>query len=317
MKSVLFYRNYLGFTGGHLKVRDYFNHVLHSKRYKPYIHFSGSTKWDSTNPWLEYKRRINNPLKLLNPDIYFLAGMDWLSLSEPRRKKPKVPIINLIQGIRHADKNQNLYSFLQHTAIRICVSKEIEAVIRNTGAVVGPVFTIPNAIDVSLLPGWIPYEKRQYDIVIISIKQLELGTKLDQSLNKNGRNVMVLTGPVPRPEFLNLISNAKVVICLPLETEGFYLPALEAMAVGSILVCPDCVGNRSFCHPEINCLMPEYSISEIVRSAEIALNLTAVKVEQFQMNAKKTILQHDIQEERKKFLEILEKAPEIWKDYSE
>jgi len=82
MKSILFYRNYIGFTGGHLKVWDYFNHVIHSKIYRPYIHFSKGTKWDDSNPWIEHKRRIFNPLKLYRPDVYFLAGMDWLSLSE-------------------------------------------------------------------------------------------------------------------------------------------------------------------------------------------------------------------------------------------
>lgn len=38
--------------------------------------------------------------------------------------------------------------------------------------------------------------------------------------------------------------------------EGFCLPALEAMACGTTLVCTDAHGNRDFCADEVNCLMP-------------------------------------------------------------
>jgi hypothetical protein len=35
-QSILFYRDYGGFTGGHLKVWDYFNHVRFCQYYDPY-----------------------------------------------------------------------------------------------------------------------------------------------------------------------------------------------------------------------------------------------------------------------------------------
>jgi glycosyltransferase involved in cell wall biosynthesis len=38
--------------------------------------------------------------------------------------------------------------------------------------------------------------------------------------------------------------------------EGFCLPALEAMACGTALVCTDAHGNRDFCIDGVNCLMP-------------------------------------------------------------
>ena len=43
------------------------------------------------------------------------------------------------------------------------------------------------------------------------------------------------------------MARARVTVLVPNPKEGFYLPALEAMALGTIVVCPDCVGNRSFC----------------------------------------------------------------------
>lgn len=47
---------------------------------------------------------------------------------------------------------------------------------------------------------------------------------------------------------------------LPLESEGFYLPGLEAMALGSLLVMPDCGGSREYARNGENCLMPVRSL---------------------------------------------------------
>ena len=39
--------------------------------------------------------------------------------------------------------------------------------------------------------------------------------------------------------------------------EGFYLPAIEAMAMGHIPIGPACVGNRDYCKNGYNSLIPE------------------------------------------------------------
>jgi GT2 family glycosyltransferase len=52
--------------------------------------------------------------------------------------------------------------------------------------------------------------------------------------------------------------------------EGFCLPALEAMACGSALVCTDAHGNRDFCVDGQNCLMPaadDESVTDALRRA--------------------------------------------------
>jgi glycosyltransferase involved in cell wall biosynthesis len=54
---------------------------------------------------------------------------------------------------------------------------------------------------------------------------------------------------------LNWINQAKITVFLPYrDIEGFYMPALEGMALGTLVVCPDCIGNRSFCLPGYNSL---------------------------------------------------------------
>jgi len=56
MHKVLFYRYYRGFTGGHLKVWDYYDHVKASSNFIPQIYFSAESVWDSLNPWLKEKK---------------------------------------------------------------------------------------------------------------------------------------------------------------------------------------------------------------------------------------------------------------------
>ena len=60
------------------------------------------------------------------------------------------------------------------------------------------------------------------------------------------------------------MGRARVTVLVPNPKEGFYLPAVEAMAAGTLVVCPDCVGNRAFCLDEVNCLRPAREEDAIV-----------------------------------------------------
>jgi hypothetical protein len=94
-KAVYFYRNYRGFTGGHLKVWDYYNHVKHSTGFFPFIFFGKGSSFETDNPW---KVDHDSRMPEWNPehaDVLFLGGEDWLSLPEATRKSWPRPVINL------------------------------------------------------------------------------------------------------------------------------------------------------------------------------------------------------------------------------
>ena len=67
-------------------------------------------------------------------------------------------------------------------------------------------------------------------------------------------HVLRMPGFAPRITFSGEPSN-----CLPRAEEGFYLPALEAMASGCLVVTLDCIGNRGFRRHDDNCLVAESS----------------------------------------------------------
>jgi glycosyltransferase involved in cell wall biosynthesis len=72
---------------------------------------------------------------------------------------------------------------------------------------------------------------------------------------------------VPRGEFLRRVARARLCVLLPHAKEGFYLPALEAMALGTPVIVPDCTGNRSFCLNRLTCLIPEFNVAAITQAA--------------------------------------------------
>ena len=313
MKTILFFRTYRGFQGGHLKVWNYFNHVMHSISFRPLIHFSQDTVWDKSNPWLDFKDYILEPRESLCPDIFFLAGLDWLMLEKIQRENPPVPIINLIQHVRHSDPKEQLYSFLRYKAIRICVGEEVTEAILKTEQVNGPVFTIPNSIELHELPTPIPYSEKEYDILIAALKQPDLGRKLAQCLQKPNGRIDILTTSLLRSGYLSRVNRAKVTVFLPNITEGFYLPALEGMAMGTLVICPDCIGNRSFCLSGYNCFRPDYTLESIKETVEMALHLSTAQKSQMLANARQTGAEHDLTTERDAFLKILENLDTLWK----
>jgi glycosyltransferase involved in cell wall biosynthesis len=108
------------------------------------------------------------------------------------------------------------------------------------------------------------------------------------------------------------MQSARVSVLLPRAQEGFYLPALEAMALGTLVVCPDCVGNRSFCLPGENAFRPGYTVDEIIASTEEALSLSAPQVARMCDRASATAATHSLERERGAFLDVLHAIDDLW-----
>lgn len=306
-RNVLFYRDFQGFTGGHLKVWHYFNHVQHSAQFQAQIAFSSATHWDHTNPWLAIREQALPLWNADSADVLFIAGMDWEVLSPAQRQTPPRPIINLIQHVRHADPEQALYQYLHHRAIRICVSQPVSDTLQASGRVNGPIFTINNGLDWGELPPQLAdWAAREIDLLIVGIKQPALALEIHQQLEALPQRIEVLTAPIPRADFLQRLGSSKIVLLLPHVTEGFYLPALEGFALGTLVICPDCVGNRLFCRPAENCLQPPYTVASLSAAVHEALQFSTAQRSALQQAAQRTAQQHSLEQERQAFLDILQ-----------
>lgn len=306
--KVLFYRDFRHYTGGHQKLFDYFSHLRAHPSYRPYIHFTPASRWDETNPWFGLPKKWIAPFEPARFDWLFLAGMDWQAYLAAGLL-PDKPVVNLIQHVRHAAPGQDVYPFLKQKAIRICVSQQVADAIQATGRVNGPVFTIPNGHEIGCAP-----QPRVRDVYILGLKQPALAQALAQRLEQAGHTFLLTTGQCPRDRVLQNMASSRVTVTLPNTTEGFYLPALEAMALSDIAIVPDCVGNRSFCHHRQNCLMPEMQPEAMAQAVAEALSVVAdpQRLVPIRSGADETVKGHTLQQERQAFYRLLDDLGQLW-----
>jgi glycosyltransferase involved in cell wall biosynthesis len=312
VRTVLFYRHFVRFAGHHLKVWDYFNHVLASPRHTAFVRFTRQSLLDETNPWTAVPDRILDQTAEIDPDILLLSGMDWLQIDPALREDSPVPVLNLVIHPTHFLPENPRYQFLSNRAIRICMSADVAEALQHTGRLRGPLFTIPAAIDVGSVRSIAGSPERDIDLLVVALKNPEMGRSLAARLSRPRRNVHVLDERLSRrTELLELLARAKVTVFLPQPREGFYMPALEGMAVGTVVVCPDVLGNRSFCLEGVNCFRPPYDEDALFESAEAAFADLPNLGEMIE-RARRTADEHDLAGERESFLQILERVDELW-----
>jgi glycosyltransferase involved in cell wall biosynthesis len=308
-KRVLFYRDFVAYYGGHQKVADYFAHLESSFNYRPEISFSEQTCWEPFNPWFPKYQDKSVAFNPTDYDFVFLAGMDW-QMYLPFEGVPNKPVINLIQGVRHGDPKADVHQFLLQKAIRICVSQPVADAIQATGKVSGPIFTIPNGHE----PPELPIKPKVWDVIIVGAKQPAIANDIYTELIQRNLKVLCFDKKISQRDLYEAMNLSKIAILLPLEMEGFYLPALEAMKYCDLVIVPDCIGNREFCRDNQNCLMPEYDANSILVCADRCLQL--LKDEQvltvFKQEMIETLKAHTLANERKAFLRIMDDAHNLW-----
>jgi glycosyltransferase involved in cell wall biosynthesis len=304
-RRVLFRRDYHGFTGGHLKLRDYFDHTSRLPGFRPEIHFTAESRWDGDNPWAADRNRfvLSGQLRprwdAADADILFVEGLDWPAIPADNQ----LPVINLVQGMRHSDPLDPRYAFLGRPAVRICVSDEVACALRDTKRVNGPVHAIRACLDWSLLPP--KPRSKDISLLIAGLKQPDLAADLSRRLDASGIRNLCLTTQLPRADFLEIVARAQTAVFLPLAQEGFYLPALEAMSLGTLVICPDCVGNRGFCRDRITCLCPEFTVDAIEAAVIEASRLSRYEVFALLASARRQPAAHTLEQECESYHRIL------------
>lgn len=267
MPRMLFHRDFAGYTGGHGKVWDYFRHAL-ALGWDARVYFTPGSKRDASNPWMAMPERIESSWQPRDCDLLFLAGMDWAALEDIHA--PPRPVVNLLQHVRHAWPDLPLRGFLRAPAQRICVSQAVADAVLATGEVNGPVAVIPAALD---LPA--RAESRAIatngPVLIAGLKAPVLAHALAETLRARGVEVALLDEWLPRADYLERVGGAAVAVTLPHPAEGFYLPALETMALGVPVVLGDCIGSREYARDGDNCLLSALEPQALAEAALRAL----------------------------------------------
>lgn len=321
-RTIWFHRAFKAVTGGEIKHSHYFAHARHMPGFETHIAFTGGTLNDA----LAAERRRLWPVGNIDggagwtpapDDALFLAGMDWRYLSAMGLDGTDHPRINLVQHVRHADPETELWSYLPRRAIRVCVSGEVADAIVRTGRPRGPVVAIPNATE---LPPWDwrgpagyrAWEGRPRPVAVVGYKGPELAESLSERLRRDGVEHDVLTRVLERGGFLAQLAETRVAVCLPNPTEGFYLPALEAMACGCVVVTLDAVGNRGFCRDGENCIVAQRDPESLARAVGHAFWLPEDARSALLAGAADTVSAHALHVERSRFHAVLRDVDGLW-----
>lgn len=303
-RTLAFRRDFRRYSGGHGKVWDYFNHANAHPGWHASVYLTpGSSHLE--NPWLAAPATIAHDWAPAHADALFLGGMDWQAYPHD---DPARPVINLVQGVRHADPQHPLHQFLSRHAIRICVGTPVAEAIQATGQVVGPVRVIDAALR---LPGADAAPGPRTGIFIGALKQPELGRALAACLQRDGRTVTLVDHWLPRHDYLAQLAHAQVAVLLPLASEGFFLPALEAMALGCATVVPDCIGNRAYLAPGSNALAPPMQLEALLLAVR-QLDDPALRMRLAQAGVA-TAARFDLARERAAFHAILDDLDTLWR----
>jgi hypothetical protein len=303
-KSISFHRQYMAYSGGHQKVCDYIQHTIDSGLFSPTLYLTNSSPvqkqlFNHING-LEYSLQYSPA----QADVAFLAGMDWqayLPFFDPKQVK-----INLIQHVRHGDKNHPLFKFLQHKAIRLCVSEAVKEAIEPYAN--GPCFTIKMGHDIPKLT-----RVKQYDLYILATKQPQLGKQLFEWATNIGLRVMLHDKATERELVYQTMAESVVVIPLPNKTEGFFLPGIEAMALADWAVVPDCIASREYSLSRANitsCELNSTACEEAIAHALIQVNSWTFFVNKW--HGRRRSATYRPTQERQSYQHILRNLDNIW-----
>jgi glycosyltransferase involved in cell wall biosynthesis len=116
-----------------------------------------------------------------------------------------------------------------------------------------------------------------------------------------------LADQVSWPELRQLYHWADVFLATPNSTEGFYLPGLEAMSAGAVVVTPDAVGNRAYCNFGNNCLLVRHEdVESYVTALESLQRMPEDEVAAIRNRAHATADRHQLSTERNAFGDFLQ-----------
>lgn len=172
--------------------------------------------------------------------------------------KPKPAFIHLLQNVRVANTafdNGYSYRLLPKPLHRICITQEVLDAVAPLVEDHDRLKLIPHGFDFDAFAR----APERDDPIVVNFNMFK---------GDFGKQVMAALGS--RPEIAdvkiagrgiswqNLQASyraSSVFLSTPLPEEGLYLPGLEAMAAGHVVITPDAFGNRFYCDFDDNCCL--------------------------------------------------------------
>jgi hypothetical protein len=114
--------------------------------------------------------------------------------------------------------------------------------------------------------------------------------------------------PVGWKELRELYHWSEVFLATPLVEEGFYMPGLEAMAAGAVVISSDAGGNRAYCRFGENCVGGGFEdAGGYVEALQSLRKGSAQEVERLRGAGYEAVKLHTLEHERERFGEFMER----------
>jgi Glycosyl transferases group 1 len=311
-------------VGGVVKVFDYVNHALSlgyepiiacPEPYKPGLPLFGIPRFSDISPqngisFTELERVTIGP-----HDLAFLSWPTHYEILEPRlsRWTRHEQVIFIVQNVRWANP-----SFTGGYAVRL-LSRPMARIMTNDVVLeaIKPYLNPSSISEVIRLGHDTDFFARERTGAFGSpIKvgyttwKSGVGDQVADLLRKSdsGFEFRAIRDPVGWDELRDLYHWADVFLATPLVEEGFYLPGLEAMAAGAVVVSPDAGGNRAYCRFGENCLPVKFEdASSYVDVLRALKTYTVDDISQLRRSGYETARLHTLAHERERFGEFMDR----------
>lgn len=247
-----------------------------------------------------------------------IAFISWPSQypEVAERLAPDVPherIVHIVQNVRHADPHwlgglgRRLLSrplsrvFTNHLVEEACAPLVHPTSLRTT---------IPLGHDVDFF-----WKERSGALgsplrVAYPTWKSAVGRRVERALAADGRFAFEsIDGVVGWLDLREAYHAADVVLGCPIAQEGVYLPGVEAMAAGALLVIPDAGGNMAYCRFDENCIEAQLEDeASYVAALEAITTMGKGELEAIRSAGHETARTHSLDREADAFGEFLERV---------
>lgn len=310
-------------VGGVVKVFDYVNHarsfgyepvICSPEPYKPDLPLFRIPRFSSISP--ENGIRFTDLEKVaIGPhDLAFLSWPTHYEIAETRMSRwtRHEQVIFIVQNVRWANPN-----WIGGYALRL-LSRPMARIMTNNVVLeaVRPYLNPTSMTDVILLgndSGF--FGKQRTGGLSAPVKvgyttwKSGVGDEVASMLKGDpGFDFQAIRHPVGWQELRDLYHWSDVFLATPLVEEGFYMPGLEAMAAGAVVISSDAGGNRAYCQFGENCIGVGFEDAAGYVEALKTLKAGSVEeLERLRRGGYDTIGRHTLEHERERFGEFLER----------
>jgi hypothetical protein len=312
-------------VGGVVKVFDYVNHALSlgyepviacPESYKPGLPLFRIPRFSEISPENGVRIIGLEQVSVGPHDLAFLSWPTHYQIVEPRlsRWTRHEQVIFIVQNVRWANP-----TFTNGYALRL-LSRPMARIMTNEVVLeaVKPYLNASSMTEVIMLgndSGFFAKDRSGGFGTPVRVGyttwKSDVGDRVAEVLRKSDPGVFefrAIREPVGWEELKELYHWSDVFLATPLIEEGFYMPGLEAMAAGAVVISSDAGGNRSYCRFGENCIQVGFEESTGYAEALQALRTYDLnEINRLRSGGYRTVGLHTLEHERDRFGVFMER----------